>query len=309
MDYVGLGAAQWDEVLQFDSYLADDFEFTEETEVCDVHWIGGYWGGDPAEFDWGISFFYDDGTGTSPDGHPDTPSFAGPFIYAWDDCNPVEIAPGEYEMYVDLPENIPFPAGHYWIAIWGIGLYPPQSGWGYHQTYLLEPAVWGSAYFGFPFWTPGFDVQGFDFDMAFQLTTKEDAIPDLDCYGELDFVDVVPGDTVTGMIVVENIGDPGSLLDWEVQSYPVDWGTWSFNPDTGVDLPAGATVNMTVEIVAPTEEEKTFTGEIVLVNTENPDDICIVQVSLVTPLSHSVTFLELLAQRFPIFAKLLSLIF
>jgi len=92
-------------------------------------------------------------------------------------------------------------------------------------------------------------------------------------------------------------------------SYPDDWGTWTFTPDSGTGLLAGDTLDITVEIVAPEEEETAFDGEIVLVNTEDNADICTVLVTLVTPVSQSVSFLELLAQRFPILAKILELIF
>lgn len=108
--------------------------------------------------------------------------------------------------------------------------------------------------------------------------------PDLFCDGDFNWNDVKPGETVTGFITVENVGDPDSLLDWEVESYP-DWGTWSFNPNNGFDLLAGDSVTIDVEVVAPNEEEKEFTGEIVLVNIENNSDICTIQVSLVTPVS------------------------
>jgi hypothetical protein len=171
-DWDGLGATQWDDVLQFDCHIADDFHFEEDTEVFDVHWIGGYWNGDPAEFDWCISFFKDDGSGESPVGTPYEPSHAGPFCFAWDEMTIEDLGDGYYKFGVDLPEAILFPACYkFWISIWGYGNFPPQSGWAYHQDPVtLSPAVWGSNYFGHPFWTPSFDVQGFDHDMCFQLT-------------------------------------------------------------------------------------------------------------------------------------------
>jgi len=39
---------------------------------------------------------------------------------------------------------------------------------------------------------------------------------DLDCSGNLDWTEIAPGATVTGTITVENIGDPGTLLDWGI---------------------------------------------------------------------------------------------
>ena len=61
------------------------------------------------------------------------------------------------------------------------------------------------------------------------VLTPLDPIPDLDCEGELYFVDVEPGSTIFGIFSVENIGEPESLLDWEIESHP-DWGTWTLNP-------------------------------------------------------------------------------
>jgi hypothetical protein len=148
-----------------------------------------------------------------------------------------------------------------------------------------------------------------DYIFGYELCDAPEPVEsDLECSGELDFVDVEPGSTVTGTITVENVGLTGSELSWEVLSYPDDWGTWTFTPDSGTGLLAGDTVDIDVEIVAPDEEEMEFDGEIELVNTENGADKCTVLVSLVTPVSQSVSFLEILAQRFPILAKILELI-
>lgn len=52
------------------------------------------------------------------------------------------------------------------------------------------------------------------------FTTVDLLDSDLDCSGALSWIGVTPGDTVSGSIPVENIGDPESLLNWEVESYP-----------------------------------------------------------------------------------------
>ena len=106
--------------------------------------------------------------------------------------------------------------------------------------------------------------------------------PDLSCSGNLNWLDVKPGSTVTGSFQVKNIGDPDSLLDWEIFEWP-EWGIWSFNPDNGSDLLAGETVDILVEIVAPNEEETFFTGEIYLVNIEDSNDKCNIDIELTTP--------------------------
>jgi len=138
-------------------------------------------------------------------------------------------------------------------------------------------------------------------------------IPDLDADGDLTWADVKAGDTVTSTIDVENIGDAESLLDWEVDSYP-DWGTWSFDPDSGTDLtPEDGVKTIDVSVVAPDEEDQTFTGTVVLVNSEDSSDTVEISVELVTPRAKItlrnvvIEFLELLAERFPIVANLLNL--
>jgi hypothetical protein len=184
LDFSGLMHAQWDESKQFDFYLADDFQFDEDTEVADIHWIGGFWGEDyqSATFDWCISFYNHNNSSDSPEGSPQSPSFSGPHCFAWSDLG-IEIINDTgssiyYKFSIDLEETLIFESGQkYWISIWAEGVSPPQSGWGYHKDYLLYPAVLGSSYFSFPFWTPGINVQGFDFDMAFQLTAPLEPLP------------------------------------------------------------------------------------------------------------------------------------
>jgi len=137
-------------------------------------------------------------------------------------------------------------------------------------------------------------------------------LPNLVCVGTLEFVDVEPGATVTGTITVENIGEVDSLLDWEIQSYP-DWGSWSFDPDSGNDLLAGDSVIIDVEVVAPDETEETFTGEVILVNSEDPTDICTIDVSLATPVNQFQSnqqipsFLQSIIERYLILQQVLGL--
>ena len=137
-------------------------------------------------------------------------------------------------------------------------------------------------------------------------------VPDLDCDGTLSWTEVTPGETVTGAFTVENIGNPLSLLDWEIESYP-DWGTFTFDPDGGLDLtPEAGAVTVTVDVVAPEDPEAEFEGEIVLVNSEDPDDTCIIDVALATPVSQQsliFQFFEMLAQRFSIFGMILAALF
>jgi len=137
--------------------------------------------------------------------------------------------------------------------------------------------------------------------------TTEEATPDLDCDGTLSWNNVVPGSTVINFIYVENIGEPGSLLDWEIDEYP-DWGDWTLTPSSGDDLLPNNPVTIGVTVIAPDEPEETFTGEVVLVNSEDPDDTCIIDVSLATPVNQQVInpLLQMLLERFPLLQRLLS---
>jgi hypothetical protein len=121
----------------------------------------------------------------------------------------------------------------------------------------------------------------------------------LSCTGTLHWTNVKPGSTVSAELYVENSGDPTSSLDWEIQSYP-DWGTWTFIPDGGVDLtPEDGAVTVTVEVVAPFDKNSEFTGQVTIVNLEDPSDFCIIDVMLATPVSHQHSVLLRFLQHFP----------
>lgn len=112
-------------------------------------------------------------------------------------------------------------------------------------------------------------------------------VPDLDCDGGLSWTDVEPGSTVTGEFTVKNIGDPTSLLDWEIAEWP-SWGTWTFTPSSGNDLtPEDGAITVTVSVVAPDEENEEFSGEVKIVNTEDSSDFEIISVSLATPVNQN----------------------
>jgi len=179
MEWDGLCTSQYDSSYPFESESADDFHFEEDTEVCDVHWIGGYWAGDPAEFDWCIRFYKDRGDGEAPG------DLLEEYCYVWADIEKEDLGNGYYEMWVDLPVNLMFYACQkYWISIQGVGFYPPQAGWGFHyDPIILHQAVLKSEYFGFPDWTDWELVNPEDpypRDMCFQLTTKPECEPSID---------------------------------------------------------------------------------------------------------------------------------
>ena len=138
--------------------------------------------------------------------------------------------------------------------------------------------------------------------------------PDLHCDGNLCWTDVEPGSLVTDSFELENIGDSGSLLNWEITEHPEDWGTWTLNPSSGEDLkPEDGTVTVQVNVLVPDEQEKNYTGQIKIVNKDNTSDYEIIQISLATPknkqsiMSPFIHFLEKFIKRFPLLNNLFSL--
>jgi hypothetical protein len=136
-------------------------------------------------------------------------------------------------------------------------------------------------------------------------------IPDLTCEGELSWELVSPGDIMTGSFVVSNIGDAESLLDWKITDYPEDWGRWTFNPSEGYDLtPEDGTITIQVSVESPTDQEQIFSGQIKIVNMEEPDDFETIDVILTTNRDRqkSITpftqLLNLIMEKFPFFSFL-----
>ena len=204
-------------------------------------------------------------------------------------------------------EPITLSEGTYWIYGYVIG--PENCFWMAKQDVIWGTAAWVD-YADYGGLQPGFNIFGSDYDLAFQLTGGGGgAVPDLDCDGVLNYEGLQPGETVTGEVTVENIGDDESELAWEIESYP-DWGTWTFDPESGDGLtPEDGAITIEVEIVAPEEYEEgeVFEGEVVLVNSDDPGDTCTIDVTMTNAVSHP--FLQMLAQRFPLLARLLDLLF
>jgi len=127
--------------------------------------------------------------------------------------------------------------------------------------------------------------------------------PDLECDGSLSWIDIKPGETVEGNFTLLNNGEPYSLLNWEIESYP-EWGIWGFNPQEGTGLtPEDDPIAVIVNVTAPDEKNSEFEGEIKIVNKENSSDYCTIDVSLATPKNKAFIFnfplLNWLFERFP----------
>lgn len=122
-------------------------------------------------------------------------------------------------------------------------------------------------------------------------------VPDLDCDGSLSWTNVPAGSTVTGNFQVGNVGEVGSLLNWEIESYPTDWGTWTFTPDSGTGLPDGSWVTVDVSVVAPPDKDTEFTGTVKIINSDDPTDFCEISVYLKTPMSQSLNIFNTVMQK------------
>jgi hypothetical protein len=149
---------------------------------------------------------------------------------------------------------------------------------------------------------------------AMSLTEGWPAFPDLSCAGEIRAEDVSPESTVNGQFSVENIGDAGSELDWEVAEFP-EWGTdWSCTPSSGTGLtPEAGAVTVDVSFVAPPDSELEFFGEIKVINSNDAGDFCKIDVYVKTPRSRSVNLplfyriFERFPNAFPVLRQLLGL--
>jgi len=114
---------------------------------------------------------------------------------------------------------------------------------------------------------------------AFEFQGKQG----LRCTGNLIWNDIKPGGAVNSSFTLENDGNPGSEIDWEITEWP-QWGEWLFTPFRGEDLkPDDGSIIIQVSITAPAEQHEYFDGKVKIINTENSSDYCLLSVSLVTP--------------------------
>jgi len=115
-------------------------------------------------------------------------------------------------------------------------------------------------------------------------------VPDLDCSGSLLWTDIKAGATVTGSFKVQNIGSPDSLLNWSINVSSIDWGTWTFNPESGENLtPENGQIIVQVSVVAPNQQNSEFEGYIRVENQNDSEDFDLIPVYLKTPVkTHDV---------------------
>ncbi len=103
----------------------------------------------------------------------------------------------------------------------------------------------------------------------------------LKCSGNLYFGPISPKQTVVANINVENIGDPGSELNWNVVDWP-EWGDWNFSPLSGKGLtPEQGSRAIIVAITAP-YYINWYNGEVKIININDDSDYEIIEASLST---------------------------
>jgi len=122
--------------------------------------------------------------------------------------------------------------------------------------------------------------------------------PNLDCNGSLSWSSIQPGQTVQGTFQIENIGEAGSLLNWEINTSSISWGTWSFIPQYGNDLiPEDGLFTVQASVLVPYEEDKEFTGYLRVENKDDPRDFDVISVYLKTLKTTDFSFISLLMNR------------
>ncbi|MCJ7571476.1 MAG: DUF11 domain-containing protein, partial [Candidatus Thermoplasmatota archaeon] len=141
-----------------------------------------------------------------------------------------------------------------------------------------------------------------DYDTAVVHGTIK-RIADLECTGSLSWSRIKQGSTVYGNFTVKNIGESGSLLDWAISEHP-SWGTWTFKPSKGSNLtPEAGEITVQVTLVAPKaksiplayylDNTEEFTGNVTIINQENPSDKEVILVSITVSKSKAFTFLKI----------------
>jgi len=179
------------------------------------------------------------------------PGFAGPdlSIYNWeDDSWTTWVNIGGQDNYIWM-----------WKA-------PTNS-----NKYVLNGLVWVRIY-----------AEALDDTILDTVGVKYMPGPDLECDGNLKWIRVKPGSTVADTFTVQNIGSPGTTLEWQITEWP-EWGTWNFNPSSG-DLASGdGAFTIQISVVAPNDPRTEFTGELKVVNEYCSSDYEIIPISLSTP--------------------------
>ena len=157
-----------------------------------------------------------------------------------------------------------------------------------HDGYWICKNSWGTN------WGP--NDNGY-FKVAYDTAAIEKCIvtveyseePDLECRGTLTGSGR-PGNTINlGTLYIKNAGAPTSTLNWNIDELP-EWGSnWRFldsygnNIITGHLKPEDGETKLDVFLDLPKDKDKSFSGEIKIINSEDDDDFEKITVSCKTP--------------------------
>lgn len=109
--------------------------------------------------------------------------------------------------------------------------------------------------------------------------------PELKVTGTLSWSNVETSSTQTGYLYVENDGETDSLLDWEVDFSYSDHPSCvtSISPSNGNDVDTDSSIELTIEVKAPSGKQSTSDGGIKFVNKDDSSEYVIKTVSISTP--------------------------
>jgi len=155
-------------------------------------------------------------------------------------------------------------------------------------------------------------------ELPYDLTVIEGAIvdihnistqEDLECHGTVSIQDAIPGDVIYDSFTIENIGNSGSLLDWNIESVPT-WGEWTIAPNLGNSLsPEEGPIIINISLSLPNQKNKEFTGSITIINTNNPSDRDYIPISVSTPMQKYSPLSERINRyNFPLFYYIINLL-
>ena len=132
-------------------------------------------------------------------------------------------------------------------------------------------------------------------------TKPTDPQSDLYCEGSLSWNNIKPGSVINGSFIIENRGDNGTILNWEITDYP-SWGTWNFSSgQKGRLTPEQENIIVNVTVMTPNEKNREYDDYLILTNADDPKDFERIPIILSTPKSNKITlidyFLSMLSEK------------